>query len=354
VTSASGAIAIKDRHRPGDSLFGLSALAMALCCVGTAWAKTLEVGPDQEFKAPSKAIAAAADGDVVEIAPVKDGYFDCAVLRANHLTVEGKGADVVLTDKTCEGKAIFVTAGNDITIRNITFTRARVPDGNGAGIRAEGSNLTVEKSRFINNENGILAADAPDSTIRILDSEFTHNGKCQNACAHGIYVGSIALLHIEGTKFFDTRDGHHVKSRAARTELIGNDIEDGPNGTSSYLVDISNGGTLIMENNILEKGPHSTNARAAIMIGSEDSWQKPTELTFVNNSFINVGSATTAFVLNWSGVAPRLEGNRLRGQVVLLSDDGLWVHRLRECLGWVKARFWRMAHRMKDTIAAML
>ena len=93
-----------------------------------------------------------------------------------------------------------------------------------------------------------------------------------------------------------------------------------------------------MENNILEKGPHSTNARAAIMIGSENSWQKPTELTFVNNSFINVGSATTAFVLNWSGVAPRLEGNRLRGQVVLLSDDGLWVHRLRECLGWVKAR----------------
>ena len=83
----------------------------------------------------------------------------------------------------------------------------------------------MEKSRFINNENGILAADAPDSTIRILDSEFTHNGKCQNACAHGIYVGSIALL--EGTNFFDTRDGHHVKSRAARTELIGNDMEAG-------------------------------------------------------------------------------------------------------------------------------
>jgi len=330
------------------------ALAMGLCCVGTAWAKTLEVGPDQEFKAPSQAIAAAADGDVVEIAPVKDGYFDCAVLRANHLTVEGKGADVVLTDKTCEGKAIFVTTGNDITIRNITFTRARVPDGNGAGIRAEGSNLTVEKSRFINNENGILAADAPDSTIRILDSEFTRNGKCQNACAHGIYIGSIALLHIEGTKFFDTRDGHHVKSRAARTELIGNDIEDGPNGTSSYLVDISNGGTLIMENNILEKGPHSTNARAAIMIGGDDSSRKPIELTFVNNSFVNVGSAITAFVLNWSGVAPSLEGNRLRGPVVLLSDDGLWVHRLREYLGWFKARIWRMARRTADTIGALL
>src|SRR5262249_11139624 len=111
-------------------------LAIALFCMGTACAKTLEVGPDKEFKGPSEAIAAAADGDVVEIAPVKDGYFDCAVLRANHLTVEGNGPDVVLTDKTCQDKAIFVTTGHDITIRNITFTRARVPDGNGAGIRA--------------------------------------------------------------------------------------------------------------------------------------------------------------------------------------------------------------------------
>ena len=84
------------------------------------------------------------------------------------------------------------------------------------------------------------------------------------------------------------------------------------------------------------------------------SSRKPIELTFVNNSFVNVGSAITAFVLNWSGVAPRLEGNRLRGQVVLLSDDGLWVHRLLECLGWVKDRIRRTAHWMKDTMAAML
>src|SRR6185437_6045648 len=234
----------------GRALLVLVLVIGCCCClVGSISGRTLEVGPNHKFKAPSAAIAAASDGDVVDIAPVKDGYFDCAVLRANHLTVEGRGSGVVLTDKTCQGKAIFVTVGNDITIRNITFARARVPDGNGAGIRAEGNNLTIEKSRFINNENGILAADAPNSTIRIFDSEFTRNGKCQNACAHGIYVGHIALLHIERTKFFETREGHHIKSRAERTELIRNDIEDGPSGTSSYLVDISNGGSLVMENN---------------------------------------------------------------------------------------------------------
>ena len=64
----------------------------------------------------------------------------------------------MLSDKSCGGKAIFITLGSDITIRNLTFARARVPDRNGAGIRAEGRNLTVEHSRFIDNENGILAA----------------------------------------------------------------------------------------------------------------------------------------------------------------------------------------------------
>jgi hypothetical protein len=301
----------------------LLGVAIVYICLGSSvWGRTLEVGPDQEFKSPSAAIAAATDGDVVEIAAVKDGYFDCAVLRANHLTVEGRGPDVVLTDKTCQGKAIFVTVGNDITIRNITFTRARVPDGNGAGIRAEGDNLTIEKSRFINNENGILAADAPNSTIRILDSEFTRNGKCQNACAHGIYIGHIALLHIERTKFFETRDGHHVKSRAERTELIGNDIEDGPRGTSSYLVDISNGGTLVMENNTLEKGPLSGNHTAAVVIGAEGITQRTANLIFKNNHFANDLPQRTIFVWNLTATEAILAGNKFKGRILPLSGDG--------------------------------
>src|SRR5258708_24206019 len=106
------------------------------------------------------------------------------------------GADVVITDKAGKGKALFVISGDDVSVRNLTFTRARVPDGNGAGIRAEGINLRVEHSRFINNQNGILAGDAPKSTITIVDSEFDRNGACDAACSHGIYVRRIALLHI--------------------------------------------------------------------------------------------------------------------------------------------------------------
>jgi hypothetical protein len=113
-------------------------LIVGLPGVGVAIARTLEVGSDKPYKVPSLAAADAKDGDHILIGPGE--YFDCAVWRANNLVIEDSGPDAmaIVTDKTCMGKAIFVIAGNDTTVRNLTLTRARVPDMNGAGIRTEG------------------------------------------------------------------------------------------------------------------------------------------------------------------------------------------------------------------------
>jgi len=283
-------------------------------------ARTLVVGADQELKLPSAAAAVARDGDTIVIAAGE--YFDCAVWRANHLTIEGKGGGVVITDKACEGKGLFIARGNDMTIRNLTFTRARVPDGNGAGIRAEGVNLRVEHSRFVNNENGILANPSPGSTITIVDSEFIRNGKCDPNCAHGIYTGEIALLHIEHSKFLETKVGHHIKSRALRTELIGNEIADGETGTSSYLVDIPNGGSLVMTGNIMEKGPHSSNQATAVSIGAEGVSHRTAELTISGNKFTNDEDRETVFIRNMTATEAALSENSFKGKVKPLSGDG--------------------------------
>ena len=296
------------------------ALAIALSLSAGAQANRLEVGPHQQLKMPSAAASVARAGDTIVIQPGQ--YFDCAVWTANHLTISGAGPGVVITDKTCEGKALFVVRGNDMTIRNITFTRARVPDGNGAGIRLEGRNLTVENSRFVNDENGILAGDDAGSVVTISNSEFDDNGRCESACAHGIYVGHIALLRISGSKFYDTKMGHSVKSRALRTELRNDTIEDGPAGTSSYLVDISNGGSLVMQNNILEKGPNSSNHGAAIVIGGEGVTQPTAELRISGNTFRNDQSRRTIFVRNLTATPAVLTGNTLTGPVEPLSGDG--------------------------------
>src|SRR5258708_7006793 len=207
----------------------LPLLAIGMTVAAPTLAKTLLVGADQELKLPSAAAAVARADDKIVIEPGE--YFDCAIWRANGLTIEGKGDGVVMTDKACAGKGLFVVDGNDITIRNITFTRARVPDGNGAGIRAEGVNLRIEHSRFINNENGILANPSPKGTIFIIDSEFSRNGKCEPDCAHGIYINEVALLHVERSKFTETKTAHNIKSRALRKELTGNEISDGEKGT---------------------------------------------------------------------------------------------------------------------------
>lgn len=298
----------------------LLCLVAAAAWAGPAGARTLEVGPSHELKLPSDAAAVAAPGDTILIEPGE--YFDCAVWHTPRLTIEGKGAGVIITDKVCMGKALFVTVGDGITIRNLTLTRARVPDGNGAGIRAEGADLTVEHVHFINNENGILAAGSPHSTIRITDSEFIRNGKCESACAHAIYVNQIALLHIERSKFFETRAGHHIKSRALRTELIGNEITDGEQGTASYLVEVPNGGSLIMDDNVLEKGPNNGNHSAAIVIGAEGVTQRTAELIFRNNRFANDEPHEAAFVRNLTATEAQLVGNRFTGKVLPLSGDG--------------------------------
>ncbi len=298
----------------------LTALAGCASVAAPASARTLSVGPQAAFRRPSQAIASAGAGDTVLIQP--GTYYDCAVVHANNVTIAGAGPGVVLTDTTCQGKAILVTAGNNITVRNLTLQRARVADGNGAGIRAEGTNLTIDGVRFLDNQDGILSADNPASTIRITNSDFERNGTCDHGCAHGIYANSLKLLDIEHTRFFDQHVGHHIKSRAAQTVLIDDSIEDGPNGTASYLVDISNGGGVLMQGCTLEKGPNAQNHSTAVTIGEEGVNQPTPSLIFRDNHFTNDMAYPTLFVRNLTATPAQLIGNVFKGQIKPLEGDG--------------------------------
>jgi hypothetical protein len=302
--------------------FGIACL-IAASQPGTARAAVLMVGPDKTFANPSAAAAAAHDGDHVIIAA--GTYFDCAVWRANDLTIEGAGPDAtIITDKACNGKGLFIMQGNRITVSNLTLTRARVPDFNGAGIRAEGGDLTVDHVNFVNNQNGIMGGNLPGRSIVIRDSAFLKNGTCEGngGCAHGIYVGVITLLRIERTRLIGTRQGHAIKSRALRTEVIGCDIADGPDGTSSYSVEIPNGGGLLLRDTKIEKGPKSENHTAAVMIGAEGVTQPTPEITVEHNTFVVDGDYTSFLVDNITATEAELKGNILKGGARALHGDG--------------------------------
>jgi hypothetical protein len=192
---------------------------------------------------------------------------------------------------------------------------------NGAGIRLDKGSLTVDGVKFVDNQNGILGG-VPGTTVTIRNSDFDRNGICAGACAHGIYIGDVDLLRVENSRFSNTRQAHSIKSRAVRTEVVGSTIVDGPEGTSSYLIEAPNGGALIVRDNTLEKGPKSENHKAAIAIGAEGVTRPTPEITVTNNNFRNDGDYETALVWNLTATRATLKGNKLAGSVIPLSGDG--------------------------------
>src|SRR5258708_7609242 len=125
-------------------------------------ATTLQVGPGKTYATPCDAIAAAAAGDTVHGAAAR--------------SYAGDGCRRGAAGQTAQGKATWVIAGDDTTIEEIELSGATVPDQNGAGIRQEGKNLTIRRSCFHDNEDGILAGDSAGSEILIEMSEFANNG----------------------------------------------------------------------------------------------------------------------------------------------------------------------------------
>jgi hypothetical protein len=282
-----------------------------------ATARVLEIGPGHPFADLAAASEAAQPGDTLHIFPGL--YTSCAVLRAEKLIVEGAGdaGAVVLSTKICQGKALLVIQAPGIIVRHLTLQGASGPDGNGAGIRAEGGGLlTIDGVRFIGNQDGILTdADDPTMTLLVRRSYFGGNGACVKACGHAIYAGHIASLTVDHSIFRGTQAGHDIKSRAARTVVTDCDIEDGPEGTSSYLIEAPDGGALIVRGNRLEKGPRTSNPRTAIAIGTESQTQATPEITVEDNFFTNDNWWPTRLLENRTGTVPHMQGNVLVGKV---------------------------------------
>jgi Right handed beta helix region len=295
-----------------------------------AFARTWEVGPTRALTGPAQAAAVAKDGDRVVFDP--GVYRECAIWQASRLTIEARQPPVtmnqtvmsqtVVTGPTCMNRGLFVFNGNDITVRGMTIQGARSFWHNGAGILMEGANLTVDNSRIVDNEDGILVGGPPTSTVRITRDFFQGNGACTGSCAHALYVGRVARLEVVGCVFLDTHVAHDIKSRARTTIVHDNRIEDGATGTSSYLIELPDGGNGVILNNVLRKGVNSENKSTAISIGTEDETNPTQELVIRGNRFTSDLPEPVRFVRNSTQTLARLVDNTLIGAVIPLEGPG--------------------------------
>jgi hypothetical protein len=277
-------------------------------------ATTFTVGPTQYYKTIQAAVNKANPGDTINI---QAGTYAAANITKSNLLIQGIGTtQPVISGKTYGDKGLFVISGTNTTIKNIAFQNATSTSGNGAGIRMQGTNLTVLNSKFTGNQNGILADANTKSTLTVTNSTFDKNGTCvsSSGCAHGIYAGHIAKLDIQNSTFRNTQAGHAIKSRANATVVMNSTIQDTTTGTSSYLIDVPNGGAVTITGNSLQKGAKSTNSMTAIAMGEEGASNPAGAMLIANNTFQNDLSKTQSFIWNKTGSSSlQVAGNVLSG-----------------------------------------
>jgi hypothetical protein len=254
-------------------------------------AATFTVGPSDFYTSPNALYKAQviSDGDTIYIKGGdyigedalavwdKDDLFIFGIEGRPHLQADG---DYIL------GKGIWVISGDYLTVHNIEFSGAKVPDHNGAGIRLDGSGLRVLNCHFHHNENGILATSQVAGDIWIEFCEFGYSGYGEGY-SHNIYVNNTNRLTFRYNYTHHAQVGHLIKSRAIINIIAYNRIMDEDEGYSSRLIDLPNGGQSFIIGNIMMQGPEAENSNV-IGYGLEGlSNDGPHELYVVNNTCVN-------------------------------------------------------------------
>lgn len=284
---------------------------IALFIFDFAFAKSWHVGPARTYTTPSSVQSLVNDGDTIYI---DGGIYQNDAVTWTHKNLKFIGLGTPLNPVILEysgnipnNKGIWVFQQPGVSdnpyIENITFKGAQVSDaagGNGAGIRFQSMNLTVNKCKFEYCQDGILEGGSySGSTVIIENSEFSHNGYngTDNALVgyeHQIYISAQTdSLVVKNCYFHDVRNqGHSLKTRAQKSYILYNLIDEG-SGNGSYEFDIAQGGMVVAVGNVIIQGVNDANH---VIICLEAITNPLEELYFVNNTIINKFQGNVKFV----------------------------------------------------------
>ncbi len=257
------------------------------------------------FSRLQDAVDAIGDGEgTIRIAP---GYHrDCAVQTAGRIAfVAAEPGRAIFDGVTCEGKAALVLRGRGAKVDGIVFQNLRVPDGNGAGIRLEQSDLAVVNSLFRNSEEGILTGDDGEATLTIDRSTFSRLGRCDRglSCAHSIYTGLYGRVVVTHTRFEKGSGGHYLKTRAATVEIVDNSFDDTQGTATNYMIDLPSGSVGRIANNLFVQGRDKENYSAIIAVAAEER-KNPSRGLVVEGNRASIPEGIgrqSVFVADWSG-----------------------------------------------------
>ncbi len=255
----------------------------------------LTVGPGKQFATLRAAQLAASAGAVIEI---DAGTYtdDVTVWRQNNVTLRGVGGRAhirgnrripfISGDDRNNGMGLMVIRGSGISVENFEFSGAQVDDLNGAGIRNQGSNLSVCNGYFHDNEDGFLGGAY--GTLLFEYSEFANNGLGDLGRNHNVYVDEgERLIFRHNYSHHAFRSGTRSRRAPPRTTFSTTASWTRSRASSSYTIDVPNGGLTFVIGNLIQQGPQTDNS-SMLSYGTEGlSGGRTHELYLVNNTFVN-------------------------------------------------------------------
>jgi hypothetical protein len=301
----------------------------------------LQVGSTRPYKTISAAVA-KANSDAVNtyvIQVLPGTYLNDFSEIDRPVTIEVDpccvGQPVVLdaTIALPNEKGIILALAS-LTVNGLTFEGAYISNslgGNGAGIRDQntgpGAKLIILNSTFTNNQEGVLQGDDPDEVIMVSNSNFINNGNPNiSYFQHGIYVNSGASFTVSNSLFCGQLIGHSIKSRAQVTVVDGSQIYDGSQGpipcepgSSSFAIDVPNGGAATISGNQLIQGAASPNLKI-VDYSEEGLTYSSNSLVVSDNDFQSIGTSSAIAIYDPACIKAQLSGNTFGPGITTIID----------------------------------
>ncbi len=276
--------------------------------------RVLTVGAGKQFQTVAAALGASRDGDAILVdAGTYTNDFASVTTKVSLYAVGGR-VTMLATVPPPNQKGILVEE-TDLHIEGFTFQGVHIPDDeghNGAGIRVDNGNLSLVNCAFIGNQDGILTNGGQSISVSIDHSLFDGNDGNGAGNIHAIYVGDVASFKMTNSTAENTLVGHEVKSRAQVNTIENNTIISGVGtGTGSYAIDLPNGGTSVIRNNTIIKGPNAENQNI-IHFGGEGIPYAGSSLLVQGNLFSNTRNGAVG-VLNQTAIPVTITDNVLDG-----------------------------------------
>ena len=304
-------------HSRRQVVRGAVACVLAPICDAVQAQNVIRIGPGQTIKSIAVAAATARDGDQFDV-EAGDYLGDVAVWTKDNISLRAVGGRVrlIASGMAAEGKGIWVVRGGRMQVQGFDFSGAQVADKNGAGIRLEKGQLTVQDCTFTDNQNGILTGGNAQAELEIINSEFARNGHGDGQ-SHNLYVGGIARLSVTGSYFHHAKVGHLLKSRAAMNHIFYNRLTDETGGTASYELEFPNGGVAYVVGNIIAQGSQTQNPHLISFAAEGYKWPK-NELYLVNNTLVDNRPTSGVFLrVKPGGTVVKAVNNLLVGKGTL-------------------------------------